>query len=149
MLNYGLLMWLPYFLKTDQDLREEIVAALTGLFDIGGVIGSVTLGWISDKYLDRIITAMIACLIPIPGLGIFRSITPDVYWMFFIVIPILGFALGGGTAFISAVVAADLGQDQADQPEESKSTIAGIMDGAGGFGAGLGQIIIGGLQNIS
>lgn len=71
MMNYGLIMWLPFFLKIKLDLPEGIIAALAGIYDIGGVFGSVTLGWISDKVSDRLFIVIGTLIIPIPFLCIF------------------------------------------------------------------------------
>lgn len=96
----------------------------------------------SDKVSDRLFIAVLTLIIPIPFLSIFRGVGAEDYWVFFILVPILGFTLGGGTAFISAVIAADLSQSASNKKTESKSTIAGIIDGSGGLGASFGQLIV-------
>ena len=55
---------------------------------------------------------------------------------------------GGVASLISSVVAADLG-DSSHGKYNAKTTVVGIIDGSGGIGAGVGQIIIGILQKIS
>jgi len=89
-------------------------------------------------------------VLTIPLLFCLKLGTSDTLWYFFILIPLLGAALGGLTCFISSVVAADLGQAKANaNKEEAKATIAGIVDGSGGIGASVGQFIIGALQEYS
>jgi sugar phosphate permease len=144
MLNYAFILWLPYYLESEVKVHGEVLSALASLYDIGGIIGSVLAGHYSDKigYRSFVMLPMLAISIPI--MGIFRLGTPDSYWIYFILVPIVGIMTGGPSNIISSAIAADLAQN----PEiigsgEALATVTGIIDGTGGFGAALGQTLIG------
>ena len=44
-MNYSFLMWLPYFLIMDRGLPLNIVSLLTTIYDVGGILESISAGW--------------------------------------------------------------------------------------------------------
>jgi OPA family glycerol-3-phosphate transporter-like MFS transporter 3 len=56
---------------------------------------------------------------------------------------VTGAFIGGPANMISAAITADLGrQDVLAASDQALSTVTGIVDGTGSFGAALGQILI-------
>ena len=115
---------------------------------MGAIIGSIVFGWISDRLSNRVYMFFPLLVGVLPILFTFNLGDSDTMWLFFVIIPLIGMAIGGATNLISSAVAADLG-DYQDEELDARTTVVGIIDGSGGIGAGIGQIIIGGLQEYS
>lgn len=85
---------------------------------------------------------MLAASIPI--MGLFRLGTPGTFWIYFILVPIVGVLTGGPANIISSAICADLAQNpKVIGNKQALATVAGIVDGTGGFGAAIGQTFIG------
>lgn len=148
LMHYSFLMWLPLFVLIKLDLEEFQGGVLASLYDIGGVIGAISIGWISDRLSNRIYIFFPLLIGTVPLLFTFTLGSKSILWLFYVIIPLVGIAFGGITNLISSAVAADLGENQSDDLD-AKTTVVGIIDGSGGIGAGLGQIFIGLLQEKS
>lgn len=48
LVNYGFLMWLPYYLGTAYGFSLNLIGIVASLYDLGAVSGSVFAGVISD-----------------------------------------------------------------------------------------------------
>ena len=48
LIRYSLLFWLPYYLHTAAGLDETKSGFISTSFEIGGTVGSIGLGWLSD-----------------------------------------------------------------------------------------------------
>jgi sugar phosphate permease len=150
LLNYSFILWLPYYLHSEVKLQGEVLSALASLYSIGGIIGSVLAGHFSDKlgYRSFVMLPMLAFGIPV--MGLFRLGTPDTYWIYFILVPLAGMMTGGPANIIASAIAADLAQNPDIKAKgEALATVTGIIDGTGGFGAALGQTLIGLLATTS
>lgn len=136
-------MWLPFFVTVEIGLTGMVKGSLTSLYDIGGIVGSISCGWLTDKVGSRtaVITPMLVLTVPI--FLLFRLGNSENYWIFFVLTPICGFLVAGASNLISSTVAADLAQnEEIKHNKEALSTVAGIIDGTGGIGASLGQVIV-------
>lgn len=144
MLNYAFILWLPYYLESEVKLQGELLSALASLYDIGGIVGSVLSGHISDKIGYRSFVMLPMLAIGIPIMGLFRLGTPETFWIYFILVPLVGIMTGGPANIIASAISADLAHNP-DVPKnkEASATVTGIIDGTGGFGAALGQTFIG------
>ena len=61
---------------------------------------------------------------------------------------ITGVFIGGPANMISAAITADLGrQEILASSDQALSTVTGIVDGTGSFGAAIGQVLIPVIQN--
>ena len=146
-LYYGLSMWLPYFL-TNRINHKEWVGTMAALLNVGAVLGSIVCGWLGDyyKYRPPIIAAFL--VLSWPFLILLEVGSESIFWMYFIVIPIVGFLVAGASNIIASAVAADLSQNpEIGGKTEAMATVAGIIDGAGGIGAAFCTFIIGFLSN--
>lgn len=143
LLNYGMMMWLPFYVTIELGISGVVKGALASAFDIGGIVGSIGGGWLTDKIGSRTVIIMPMLVTSVPIFLMFRLIGSDDYWIFFILTPICGFLINGASNLISSAVAADLAQNQEIKDNrEALSTVAGIIDGTGGIGAAVGQIIV-------
>ena len=150
LLNYGMRMWMPYYLIANFHMHMGHLALLLSTYNIGGIVGSVLGGWLSDAYSRRMATVgtMIICSIPL--MILFRMVTPATEVLFYVFIPLMGFMIGGVANLMSCAVSADLAQQQsAHAHQDAKTTVIGIINGTGSFGAAFGQVVIGWLQTYS
>ena len=116
MIRYSLLFWLPYYLR--QHLHYDEAAAGYGSmpFEIGGVIGSISVGWLSDRYFRT------------------RRLKLSVPLLF--VLGVCGFLLFGPDSLLSGTMAQDLGGRKAT------ARVAGIINGMGSTGAIFSPILV-------
>lgn len=116
---------------------------LTSLFDLGGIVGSIGCGWLTDRMGSRTVVITPMLVLTIPVFLLFRLGNSQDYWIFFLLTPICGFLVGGASNMISSTVAADLAQnEEVNSNKEAMSTVTGIIDGSGGIGAAVGQVLV-------
>jgi OPA family glycerol-3-phosphate transporter-like MFS transporter 3 len=149
LLNYGMMFWLPYYLS-NIGIKGIFRGTIAATYDVGAIFGSAATGFLSDKVGSRVLVLFPMLLIGIPLFFCFRLVTTDTYWLYYILVPATGWAVAGSANMLSSAVAADLAKKQElGVPVESTATIAGIIDGTGSLGAGLGQLLIGYIQTES
>lgn len=144
---YGLSMWVPFFLSKKLD-NKNYVGILTGLLEIGALLGTIVCGWVGDLIKSRppVISLFIFMSIP---LLVALALLDKTVWVYFFVVPVAGFFAGAPNYIISAAVPVDLAQNPRINHFEAMATVAGIIDGAGGYGAGIGIFILGNLAKLS
>lgn len=148
MLHYGFVFWLPYFITNFLNTTGELEAGLASMYDIGGILGSLAGGYAIDRYFVRapVVVPMLGASIPF--LVAFRFGGGIGLWIYFLIIPCIGFLIAGVHNLIAAAISADLAQnDEVKENKEALGTVAGIIDGTGGFGAAIGQTLIGYLSS--
>ena len=144
---FCLLLWLPLFLETSiLNYSESKVANLSTLLDLGAMLGSIALGFLSDlMYGKRSPVALIAVIFSITisfvlTYEVFNMSEPLLFTMMFF----MGFFISGLNNMISAACSADLGKQSALKGNtKAISTVTGIIDGTGTLGTAAGQFIVG------
>ncbi|CDW83397.1 sugar phosphate exchanger 3 [Stylonychia lemnae] len=146
---YSMLLWLHLYLQGELMYTKQQSANVSTFFDLGAMIGSIVLGYISDKaYKTRSPVAFIAILFAtgISYVISFKNSDMNIqvftFSMFF-----FGFFVSGLNNIVSGSCAADIGkQSQLQTHAKSKTTVIGIIDGSGALGSAIGQLIIGETQ---
>ncbi|UGQ31446.1 MFS transporter [Acinetobacter calcoaceticus] len=117
--------WLPTLIKSNQFTISQ-AAIVTSFFQIGGPVGSITLGWCMDHYRPRLVLfiAMLIGALATFGLGYFGH---DMMLMC-VFAWILGFTFNGGAVGLSALATGYY-------PTSARATGASWMNGIGRFGA--------------
>ena len=136
--SYTFLFWLPYYLE-NIGLSKARSGDLSTIFDVGGIVGGILCGVISDKLGKRAIVAAVSMSLAIPAMAIYRSVVtgPQVSdgmnggLMF-----IAGTFINGVYALITTAVSADLGTSK-DLKGNSNALamVTAIIDGTGSLGA--------------
>ncbi|PKA48298.1 Putative glycerol-3-phosphate transporter 5 [Apostasia shenzhenica] len=145
---YTFLYWLPFYIRHTAVAGEHPTHRASGIlstvFDIGGVLGGVSAGFISDWLSARAITSVMFLLLSVPAL-IFYRIYGSISMSFNICLMFLsGFFVNGPYSLITTAVAADLGtQDIIKGNSRALATITAIIDGTGSVGAALGPLLTG------
>lgn len=138
-----MMMWLPFFVTVSVGLSGIVKGTLISLFDIGGVVGSILFGWLSDRIGSRTLVIICMLFFSVPVLLAFQEVGESYAWVFFILSPLCGLLVAGAANLISSTVAADLAQhEEVKGNQEAISTVTGIINGTGGFGAAFGQIVV-------
>jgi sugar phosphate permease len=131
LIRYSILFWLPFYLRKELGYSDEAAGYLSTSFEVGGIVGAVVVGLVSDRYfLSRrreLASGMIALLAgalllytKVAGLGPAAN---------FAGMALVGFCLFGPDALISGAAAQDLGG------EAAAATAAGAINGLGSIGA--------------
>lgn len=140
LLNYGFMMWLPYYLAIVHRLYIAEIGLLCTLYDLGGISGSILAGYLSDKVKFRSLIVEVMICLAIPIVLLFRATTTEEKWAFYVLVPAAGVMIGGSANIISAAIAADL--SICKETKKPRATIVGIINGTGSLGAASGQILV-------
>ncbi|CAH8473426.1 unnamed protein product [Schistosoma curassoni] len=157
LVSYTFLYWLPNYLTIVEHVSAEQAAKLSVLFDVGGIIGGVLIGWFSDSQSNgqnlnedekTIKKRALACLVMLacaaPLLLAYRSMTSANSLMSLILLTCCGSAINGPYALVTTAVSADLGTQSALLGRtRALATITSIIDGMGSLGAALGPLLTG------
>jgi sugar phosphate permease len=149
LIRYSLLFWLPYYLHTAAGLDETASGFLSTSFEIGGTVGSIGLGWLSDHVGASRMTARnhraLASAISLLGLAItlliYARIEHASVAVHFASLALVGVLLFGPDALLSGAAAQD-----ASGPEQA-ATAAGLVNGMGSAGALLQGALTVGVQS--
>lgn len=146
LVNYSFFFWLPFYLNNQYNWKESTADQLSTAYDIAGIIGGTLVGLASDRLGKRTILIVPMLILSIPSLFAYGRSPADMT-INTALMSLIGFLIGGASNLISAAVSADLGCQKALQGnDKALSTVTGIVDGTGSFGAALGQIAVPYLQ---
>ena len=125
-------------------LSSEAAGNLSTLFDVGGVVGGILAGHISDRLDARAITAASFMYCTIPALFLYRiyghiSLVANIGLLL-----IAGMFVNGPYALITTAVSADLGTHSSLKGNSrALATVTAIIDGTGSIGAAIGPLLTG------
>ncbi|XP_043715845.1 putative glycerol-3-phosphate transporter 1 [Telopea speciosissima] len=145
---YTFLYWLPFYITDTaidgKYLSDETAGSLSTMFDVGGIVGGILAGYISDRLNARAITAASFTYCAIPVLYFYRSygyvsLSMNISLMF-----ITGMLVNGPYALITTAVSADLGTHSSlNGNSRALATVTAIIDGTGSVGAAIGPLFTG------
>ncbi|OVA08693.1 Major facilitator superfamily [Macleaya cordata] len=146
---YTFLYWLPFYISHTSvagvHLSHKTAGILSTIFDVGGVLGGISAGYISDRIEARAVTSIMFLSFSIPALILYRiygsiSIYTNVGLML-----LSGLLVNGPYSLITTAVAADLGTQSLNNKGNSRAlaTVTAIIDGTGSVGAALGPLLTG------
>ena len=127
-----------------QQLSHKTAGMLSTIFDVGGVLGGISAGFISDRLDARAVTSIIFLICSIPALVIYRMYGSISMYFNISLMFLSGYFVNGPYALITTAVAADLGtQDSIKGNSRALATVTAIIDGTGSVGAALGPLLTG------
>ncbi|KAK1413997.1 hypothetical protein QVD17_29734 [Tagetes erecta] len=145
---YTFLYWLPFYIRhtavAGVQISHKTAGILSTIFDIGGVVGGILAGYISDLIDARAVTSITFLTLSVPVLVLYRiygsiSMFSNIFLMF-----LSGLLVNGPYALITTAVAADLGTQTAIKGNSrALATVSAIIDGTGSVGAALGPLLAG------
>ncbi|KAK3010756.1 hypothetical protein RJ639_012870 [Escallonia herrerae] len=145
---YTFLYWLPFYIShtaiDGKYLSNEAAGNLSTLFDVGGVVGGILAGHISDRLDARAITAASFMYCAIPALFLYRSYGHISMTVNIVLMLISGMFVNGPYALITTAVSADLGTHSSLKGNSrALATVTAIIDGTGSIGAAIGPLLTG------
>ncbi|MCO5581177.1 hypothetical protein L7F22_035055 [Adiantum nelumboides] len=145
---YTFLYWLPFYIRhTEIDghyLSEATAGNLSTVFDVGGTVGGILAGHLSDKLNARAMVAATFTYASLPALALFRIYGNKSLWLNLALLFLAGIAINGPYALIITAVSADLGtRETLKGSSRSLATVTAIIDGTGSVGAALGPLLTG------
>ncbi|KAJ0983579.1 hypothetical protein J5N97_011834 [Dioscorea zingiberensis] len=145
---YTFLYWLPFYLSQTvidgKHLSDSTSGLLSTLFDVGGVVGGILAGHISDRLNARALTAATFMYCAIPALLLYRIFGGvSLFWNVILML-ITGIFVNGPYALITTAVSADLGTHSSlNGNSRALATVTAIIDGTGSVGAAIGPLLTG------
>ncbi|CAL1581741.1 unnamed protein product [Knipowitschia caucasica] len=144
LVSYTFLFWLPLYMTKAAHLDAKRAGDLSTLFDVGGIIGGVLAGVVSDKLGMRATTCAVMLLLAAPTLYGFSMISEFGMGPTIGMLLVCGGLVNGPYALITTAVSADLGTHKSLKGNaRALSTVTAIIDGTGSVGAALGPLLAG------
>uniref|UniRef100_A0A3B4ZZL9 Solute carrier family 37 member 1 n=1 Tax=Stegastes partitus TaxID=144197 RepID=A0A3B4ZZL9_9TELE len=138
LVSYTFLFWLPLYMTKAAHLDAKKAGDLSTLFDVGGIVGGILAGVISDKLGKRATTCAVMLLLAAPTVSLYSSLC------FTGMLLVCGGLVNGPYALITTAVSADLGTHKSLKGNaRALSTVTAIIDGTGSVGAALGPLLAG------
>jgi len=131
LIRYSLLFWLPYYLEIELRYPQGQAGYLSTSFEIGGVAGTIALGWLSDR-LPQVSRSLLsaASLVGLAcALFAYTRVGGSSRALNFAVMAAVGFLLFGPDSLLSGAAAQDLGGRNA------AALALGMINGFGSIGA--------------
>uniref|UniRef100_A0A8C1QMF3 Glucose-6-phosphate exchanger SLC37A1-like n=1 Tax=Cyprinus carpio TaxID=7962 RepID=A0A8C1QMF3_CYPCA len=140
LVSYTFLFWLPLYITKAAHLDAKKAGDLSTLFDVGGIVGGILAGVISDKMGKRATTCAVMLLLAAPT--VCRS--ADQIQRSLCMLLVCGGLVNGPYALITTAVSADLGTHKSLKGNaRALSTVTAIIDGTGSVGAAVGPLLAG------
>jgi len=151
LVSYTFLYWLPFYIKNTviggRRFDSEDAADLAIYFDVGGIVGGIMAGFISDKTKCSGITCFVMLIIAAPMLFLYKFHGNHSLVINVVLMIISGIFVNGPYALITTAVSASLGSHQSLKGNtKAMATVTSIIDGTGSFGAATGPLLAGFFQ---
>jgi sugar phosphate permease len=144
LIRYSLLFWLPYYLHTGAGFGEIASGYVSTAFEVGGVLGTIAIGYASDRFARARPLVAALSLLALAGalLGYARVSSHDTLWHV-ASLALIGALLFGPDALISGAAAQDLAGTA------GAATAVGLVNGLGSLGALLQGALTVGVQRAA
>ena len=138
LIRYSLLFWLPFYLHQHCHYTEGQAGYLSLPFEVGGIVGSVAVGWISDVYFrtQRLRAAAMAVFLLGGALFAYQLYGGAGLLVNALLLGVVGFMLFGPDSLLSGTVAQELGGQHAT------GRVAGVINGMGSVGAIFSPLLV-------
>lgn len=148
LVSYTFLFWLPFYIENTniggRVYGPTTAADLSTLFDVGGILGGILAGFISDKTDCSGITVVSMLVLGGPMLFVYRFFANANLHTNIFLMMLTGLFVNGPYALITTAVSANLGTHPCLQGNtKAMATVTAIIDGTGSMGAALGPLLTG------
>ncbi|XP_034477043.1 glucose-6-phosphate exchanger SLC37A2 isoform X2 [Drosophila innubila] len=144
LVSYTFMYWLPLYIQSSNSFGPTLSAYLSTLFDVGGVVGAIAAGYVSDLTGMSATVCTVMLFFASPVLLMYEkygvlSLTISVSLLI-----IVGIFVNGPYALITTSVSAELGQHSSlEGNSNALATVTAIIDGTGSIGAAVGPLLAG------
>jgi sugar phosphate permease len=130
LIRYTMLFWLPYFLTKRLGYEKSAAGFLSVAFEVGGVVGALFAGWLSDRVFGarRVPAAALLALLLAGALFLYIRIAALGPAANFAGMFLVGLCLFGPDSLLAGAAAQDLGG------RDGAGTAAGMINGIGSAG---------------
>lgn len=131
LIRYSLLFWLPFYLHHELHIKAGMAGYLSVSFEVGGIIGSIATGWISDRFFAKARVRLIIPMILLLACMLYLYKEYAAYGIVFncFLMGLIGLFVFGPDALMSGACAQDIGGDRLT------GSVAGFINGVGSVGA--------------
>ena len=144
LIRYSLLFWLPFYLHTAGGFDEVQSGYLSIGFEVGGVAGSVGIGYLSDRWREsRSLVAALSLAALALALYAYASVALHSALWHFSLLAAVGALLFGPDALVSGAAAQEAAGPRA------AGTAVGLVNGLGSAGALLQGALTIGVQRVA
>uniref|UniRef100_A0A8C1NRM9 Glucose-6-phosphate exchanger SLC37A2 n=1 Tax=Cyprinus carpio TaxID=7962 RepID=A0A8C1NRM9_CYPCA len=144
LVSYTFLYWLPLYIANVAHFDPKEAGDLSTLFDVGGIVGGILAGLISDYSGGRATTCCAMLIIAAPMLFLYNKIGQNGLPTTIGMLLWCGALVNGPYALITTAVSADLGTHECLRGNSrALSTVTAIIDGTGSIGAAIGPLLAG------
>lgn len=144
LVSYTFLYWLPLFLNASTTMGASLSADLSTLFDVGGIIGAIAAGAISDYSGMSATTCVTMLAAAAPMMFIYQHFCGISIAVNMFLLVIVGILVNGPYALITTAVSAELGTHSSlEGNAKALATVTAIIDGTGSIGAAVGPLFAG------
>uniref|UniRef100_A0A665XBH7 Glucose-6-phosphate exchanger SLC37A2 n=1 Tax=Echeneis naucrates TaxID=173247 RepID=A0A665XBH7_ECHNA len=134
LVSYTFLYWLPLYISNVAHFEAKEAGDMSTLFDVGGIMGGIMAGLVSDYTGGRATTCCIMLI----------AACPFYFYLYAGMLLVCGGLVNGPYALITTAVSADLGTHESLRGNSrALSTVTAIIDGTGSIGAALGPLLAG------
>ncbi|KAE9414630.1 hypothetical protein Angca_009238, partial [Angiostrongylus cantonensis] len=142
LVNYAFFFWLPLYLTETYHWKEYQADELSTFYDVGGIVGSVAGGYVSDKIGCRTPVVVIMLISSIGSLFFYTHASSYII-LNAVIMMMVGVTVSGPYNLIVSTISIDLGsQPDLASNEQAMSTVTGLLDGTGSIGSAVGQFFI-------
>ncbi|XP_061608421.1 glucose-6-phosphate exchanger SLC37A2 isoform X1 [Phyllopteryx taeniolatus] len=144
LVSYTFLYWLPLYISNVAHFEAKEAGDISTLFDVGGIVGGIMAGLVSDYTGGRATTCCVMLLAAAPMLFLYNHIGQRSIGTTIGMLLVCGGLVNGPYALITTAVSADLGTHESLRGNSrALSTVTAIIDGTGSVGAALGPLFAG------
>uniref|UniRef100_A0A8C2ZX14 Glucose-6-phosphate exchanger SLC37A2 n=1 Tax=Cyclopterus lumpus TaxID=8103 RepID=A0A8C2ZX14_CYCLU len=144
LVSYTFLYWLPLYISNVAHFEAKAAGDMSTLFDVGGIVGGITAGLVSDYTGGRATTCCVMLLTAAPMLFLYNYIGQRSIGTTVGMLLLCGGLVNGPYALITTAVSADLGTHESLRGNSrALSTVTAIIDGTGSVGAAVGPLLAG------
>ena len=144
---------------TGECVKADDAAFLSTLFDVGGIIGGILAGFVTDRTGKPAIVCAVMLLAAIPTLGAYAKFGNECpldmehkdscYSGTIGLLIVLGLLVNGPYALITTAVSAELGTHPSLRGSaKALATVTSIIDGTGSIGAAIGPLLAGSIPTL-
>ncbi|XP_058805839.1 glucose-6-phosphate exchanger SLC37A2 isoform X2 [Phymastichus coffea] len=144
LVSYTFLFWLPLYISSSTTYNPTLSADLSTLFDVGGIIGAIIAGVLSDFSGMSALTCAVMLGLSCPTLLIYDFFGNMNLAANVLLLLLAGLLVNGPYALITTAVSAELGTHPSlGQDSKALATVTAIIDGTGSIGAAVGPLVAG------
>ncbi|XP_028839336.1 glucose-6-phosphate exchanger SLC37A2 [Denticeps clupeoides] len=144
LVSYTFLYWLPLYIANAAHFDPKKAGDMSTLFDLGGILGGILAGLVSDYTGGRASTCCVMLIAAAPMLFLYHHVGQNGLSVTIGMLLLCGALVNGPYALITTAVSADLGTHESLRGNSrALSTVTAIIDGTGSIGAALGPLLAG------